>query len=259
MIQMRKLSLLLVLALFLTPDAFGWGQVGHRAVGYIAQQRLNPEAQERLSELLDGESLAQASTWMDEIRSDDAYDYTSTWHWVTIPDGMRYAETDKNPDGDALGKTREIIGALQADTLSVEREREYVRFLVHLVADLHQPLHVGTGEDRGGNEVTVVWFDEPSNLHRVWDSDMIDQKQLSFTELARFSTETIDDAQLEDWADASPEAWTRESMNLREQVYDLPQDHEIGYEYTYENFGTLKQRLAQAGVRLADVLNDIYG
>jgi hypothetical protein len=88
---------------------------------------------------------------------------------------------------------------------------------------------------------------------------MIDQKQLSFTELARFSTETIDDAQLEGWADASPEAWARESMDLREQVYDLPQDHEIGYEYTYENFSTLKQRLAQAGVRLADVLNDIYG
>lgn len=256
---MRKVIPLLILALFLAPKAFGWGQIGHRVVGHIAEQHLSPEAQERLDELLGGESLAQASTWMDEIRSDDAYDYTGTWHWVTIPDGMRYAETDKNPDGDALGKTKEIIGALEADTLSVEKEREYVRFLVHLVGDLHQPLHVGTGDDRGGNEETVIWFGEPSNLHRVWDSGMIDQKQLSFTELARFSTETVDDAQLDEWADAAPEEWAHESMTYRDQVYDLPQDREIGYEYAYRNFDTLKKRLVQSGVRLADVLNTIYG
>lgn len=257
---MRKVFFLLVLTLLLsTPDAFGWGQIGHRVVGHIAQQHLTPEAQERLDALLGGESLAQASTWMDEIRSDDDYDYTSTWHWVTIPDGMRYAETDKNPDCDALGKTKEIIGALQADTLSAEEEREYVRFLVHLVGDLHQPLHVGTGEDRGGNEATVIWFGEPSNLHRVWDSGMIDRKQLSYTELARFSTETVDDDRHDDWTDASVEDWAYESMEVREQVYDLPPDRELGYEYSYRNFETLKKRLVQSGVRLAHVLNDIYG
>ena len=256
---MRKVLPLLVLTLFLVPDALGWGQTGHRVVGYIAQQQLSPEAQDRLHELLGGESLAQASTWMDEIRSNDAYDHTGTWHWVTIPDGMRYAETDKNPDGDALGKTKEIIGALKADTLSTETEREYVRYLVHLVGDLHQPLHVGTGEDRGGNEATVLWFGEPSNLHSVWDSGMIDQKQLSFTELARFTMQTTPDARYDDWVDTPAEAWAHESMTYRDQVYDLPQDRAIGYEYTYKNFGTLKKRLLQAGVRLADVLNEVYG
>ena len=256
---MRTTLAVLALSLSLAPAAFGWGQIGHRAIGYIAQQHLSAEAQARLAEVLEGHSLAAASTWMDEIRSDDAYDYTSTWHWVTIPDGMTYAETDKNPSGDVLGKIRELTGALQADTLSAETERNYVRFLVHLVGDIHQPLHVGTGDDRGGNEFTVVWFGEPSNLHRVWDSDMIDQKQLSFTELARFVMAPADDAQIDAWQEISVEAWAQESMAYRDQVYDVPQDREIGYAYSYRNFDTLKQRLLQAGVRLADVLNEIYG
>jgi len=256
---MRRCLAVLVVVLFVAPDAFGWGQTGHRVVGYVAQQRLSPEAKEQLDELLNGESLAQVSTWMDEIRSDSAYDHTHTWHWVTIPDGMRYAETEKNPDGDALGKTREIIGALRADTLAVEKERDYVRYLVHLVGDLHQPLHVGTGQDRGGNEETVIWFGEPSNLHRVWDSGMIDRKQLSFTEMARFVLGPASDARMAEWSENGVGAWVRESMGYRDQVYDLPQDRELGYAYSYNAFDIVEKRILQAGVRLAAMLNDIYG
>jgi hypothetical protein len=255
----RKLLLTLAFTAFIAPAAFGWGQIGHRAIGYIAQQHLTPEAQARLTEILEGHSLAAASTWMDEIRSDDAYDYTSTWHWVTIPDGMTYAETEKNPDGDALGKIKAFIAALEDGALSAEEERNAVRFLVHLIGDIHQPLHVGTGTDRGGNDFTVVWFGEPSNLHRVWDSDMIDQKQLSFTELARFVMAPATDAQTADWQRSTPEDWAQESMTLREQVYDVPPDREIGYAYSYRNFDTVKRRLLQAGVRLAAVFNAIYG
>ena len=256
---MRKIFLILAISFFTVPAAFSWGQIGHRAIGHIAQQHLTPQAQARLAEILEGHSLAAASTWMDEIRSDDAYDYTSTWHWVTIPDGMTYAETEKNPSGDALGKIKELIGALEADTLSAEEECNTVRFLVHLVGDLHQPLHVGTGEDRGGNDFTVVWFGEASNLHRVWDSGMIDQKQLSFTELARFAMAPATDAQIADWQADAPEAWAQESMALREQVYDVHQDREMGYDYSYRNFDTVQRRLLQAGVRLAAVFNAIYG
>jgi hypothetical protein len=259
---MRTLLLTLaftVFTVFTAPAAFGWGQTGHRAIGYIAQQHLTPEAQARLTEILEGHSLAAASTWMDEIRSDDAYDYTSTWHWVTIPDGMAYAETEKNPNGDALGKIKEFIAALEEGTLSAEEERNAVRFLVHLIGDIHQPLHVGTGEDRGGNDFTVIWFGEPSNLHRVWDSSMIDQKQLSFTELARFVMAPATDSQIADWQRSTPEEWAQESMTYRDQLYDVPQDREIGYEYSYRNFDAVQQRLLQAGVRLAAVFNAIYG
>lgn len=256
---MRTLLLTLAFTVVMAPAAFGWGQIGHRAIGHIAQQHLSPEAQARLNDILEGHSLAAVSTWMDEIRSDDAYDYTSTWHWVTIPDGMTYAETEKNPDGDALGKINELIAALKDGNLSAEEERNTVRFLIHLVGDIHQPLHVGTGEDRGGNDFTVVWFGEPSNLHSVWDSGMINQKQLSFTELARFVIAPATDAQIADWQDSTPETWAQESMTYRDQLYDVPQDREIGYEYAYRNFDTVKQRLLQAGVRLAAVFNEIYG
>jgi hypothetical protein len=172
---------------------------------------------------------------------------------------MAYAETEKNPNGDALGKIKEFIAALEAGSLSAEEERNAVRFLVHLIGDIHQPLHVGTGTDRGGNDFTVIWFGEPSNLHRVWDSSMIDQKQLSFTELARFVMAPATDAQIADWQRSTPEAWAQESMTVREQVYDVPPDREIGYAYSYRNFDTVKQRLLQAGVRLAAVFNEIYG
>ncbi|WP_022836154.1 S1/P1 nuclease [Salisaeta longa] len=255
---MHKILLTLLLACLTATPAWGWGQTGHRVIGYIAQQYLNAEAEARLRSLLNGHSLAEASTWMDEIRSDDAYDYTSTWHWVTIPTGMTYAATDKNPSGDLLGKTKEIIGALKADTLSTEMQRRYVRFLVHMVGDMHQPLHVGTGDDRGGNDFTVLWFGEPSNLHRVWDSGMINQKGLSFTELARFVGPAAAERK-QSWRTASVEQWAQESMSYREAVYAVPQDRELSYRYMYKNFDTVKERLLQAGVRLADVLNEIYG
>jgi hypothetical protein len=235
-----------------------WGKTGHRVVGDIAEQYLSEDAAEAVNRILGDESMAIASTWMDEIRSDSDYDYTNDWHWVSIPDGMTYAETEKNPNGDLINAIRTITTELESGELSPEKETEHLRMLIHLIGDVHTPLHVGTGEDRGGNEIRVRSFWESSNLHRVWDSGMIDEQQLSYSELSAsinyLSEEEIGKLQSSDLLD-----WAQESIALREQVYDLPKDKNINYEYMYRNWETVEKRLLQAGIRLAGVLNEIYG
>lgn len=254
---MKKLSfvLLIMLSYHLV---MGWGIIGHRSVGHIATEHLNRKAAKKIDKILDGASLAEVSTWMDEIKSDPAYDHTHDWHWVTIPDGLSYEEAAKNPNGDIIATIERLTDALKKGGLEGQQEAEHVKMLVHLIGDIHQPLHVGTGDDQGGNAVRVSYFRETSNLHRVWDSQMIEGSKYSYTELANILNKE-DKAQVKSWQDSNVRDWAKESMSYREQVYNLPEDERISYGYSYDNFDTVKLRLVQAGVRLAKVLNDIYG
>lgn len=235
-----------------------WGQNGHRIVGDIAADYLTPKARKAVDRILGPTSMAIASTWMDRIKADSTYDYTHDWHWVTIPEGMTYAETEKNPNGDLIKSLRTIISELKSGDLSAEEETKKLKMLIHLVGDIHQPLHVGTGEDRGGNNTKVEWFYRDSNLHRVWDSEMIDSRQLSYTE---FSTAINHPTkkQIKKWQDSGVLDWAYESMELRDEVYNLPKDHQLGYQYQYRTRDILDRQLLKAGVRLAGVLNRIYG
>lgn len=257
---MKYLIVLFSFLLTLAPsnETLKWGANGHRAVGEVASHYLTDEARKGVTKVLGHESLAIASTWMDEIRSDPAYDYTHDWHWVTVPDGMTYEETEKNPNGDIINTIRTIVKELKSGSLTEEEEAENLKMLIHLVGDIHQPLHVGTGEDRGGNQVEVRWFWESSNLHRVWDSGMIEESQLSYTELAE-SVNHPTEEEIQQWQNADVWDWAKESMELRDEVYDLPSTNDVNYEYMYHKYPIVEKRLLQAGVRLAGVLNEIYG
>lgn len=255
---MKKLLSICLLFPLMIGQAFAWGQNGHRVVGHVAEQHLSRKAQKRIMKLLEDNSLAEVSVWMDEIRSDNAYDHTHDWHWVSIPYKVKYEDTEKNPHGDIVMKIEELVGALKAGGLSPEIEQEYIKYLVHLVGDLHQPMHVGTGEDAGGNKVRVEWFREKSNLHRVWDTDMIESKNLSYTELADF-LDRPEKKQVREWQSSSVRDWAYESSNYLPEAYQIPEDGRLGYQYMYEHFDTVEKRLLQAGVRLAGLLNEIYG
>jgi hypothetical protein len=256
--MLRRLILILALHIILQTTAFGWGQIGHRVIGQIAEWHLNKRAAKKVKQILGPNSLAMVSTWMDEIRSDSTYDYTYTWHWVTIPDGQQYDLSLQESTGDAYAVVNQIVAGLKSDTLSDQQEEEYLKMLVHLVGDLHQPLHVGRGDDRGGNDVRVQWMGEPSNLHRVWDSDMINGKQLSYTELAQHLNRRATERLVQQWQSASPEQWLQEAIELRSSVYNLPEDGRLGYEYAYANYPIAEKQLLLAGVRLAGILNEIY-
>ena len=253
-----KRYLCVSLLFFIAGHAFGWGQTGHRVVGEIAEQHLTRKARKNLRQLLGNESLAMASTWMDFIKSDSAYDHTHTWHYVTIPDGQTYEASEKEPQGDAIQTVDRLMAELKSGALDRAQQVVAVRYLVHLIGDIHQPLHVGRGDDKGGNAVAVTWFRQSSNLHRVWDSDIIDGQQMSYTEWVRVIDHPTK-AEIRQWQATGIRDWAYESMSYRPVLYDLPPENRLFYRYSYDHLATVELRLLQAGVRLAGVLNELFG
>lgn len=255
---MKKVISILLILPFLINQAFAYGQTGHRVVGLVAEQHLSKKARKKVQQILANNSLAEVANYMDDVKSDPAYNHTHDWHWVTIPDSLKYEQTQKNPSGDIIMKIEELVQALKAGKLTSVQEQENLKFLIHLVGDLHQPLHVGGKDDAGGNNVKLQWFGQSSNLHRVWDSDIIEGKDLSYTELASFLNEP-DKAQVKSWQNGGVRDWAYEMMTFRTQVYAIPVDGKLGYRYSYDNFDTIQQLLLQGGIRLAGLLNEIYG
>lgn len=255
---MRKIFFSSLLTL-ITLQSFGWGQAGHRIVGRIAENHLSKKARKNIESILKKETLAEVSNYMDFIKSDATYRHMSAWHYATIPDGKTYEEAGVPEEGDAIMTINRLIAELRSKNFSDKDEAFALKCLVHLIGDIHQPLHVGNGEDRGGNDIKLEYFWESSNLHRVWDSQIIDNQGYSYSEYVDWIDHPLD-RQLQDWSSLNVLDWAYESMKLRKQCYEtLPKDNKLSYEYNYENLGLVNLRLLQAGIRLANVLNDIYG
>jgi nuclease S1 len=216
-----------------------------------------PETARQVAALLGPERLAYVGTWADDIRSDPAWAKADSWHWVTIQPGQTYAESKKNPAGDVIEAIARFERIL-ADTAAPRTERQQaLKWLVHLVADVHQPLHVGRGDDRGGNEIVVLWFGEPSNLHSVWDSGLILRTELSSPELAeKADVATAEEAKA--WQSSTALEWASESSALLDKVYTLG-DRRLSFRYVFEQWPTVEKRIGQAGVRLAGLLDRLLG
>jgi len=253
-----KNIILTTLALSLTISTFGWGQTGHRVIGKIAENHLTAKAKKGLQKIMGHESLAEASTWMDEIRSDEKYNYAKTWHYVTVPEGKDYATAEHEEKGDIYEAIGRMTALLKSDTATKIQKVEAVRMLTHLVGDIHQPLHVGNGQDRGGNNVKIKWFFDDSNLHRIWDSGIIDEKKMSYSEIAEIVDHPVD-ANKDVLRSTDLDLWVKEAVELRPQIYAIGEKEYLSYEYMHENWGTVKTQLYKSGLRLAEILNDIYG
>lgn len=237
-----------------------WGRTGHRATGEVAEQYLSKKAKLKIAELLQGQSLAFVSTYGDDIKSDPQYRKYGSWHYVNLEKGeTEYSKEKANPDGDLVMGIQKSISVLKDPKASKEEKVFYLKMLVHFMGDLHQPLHTGRGEDKGGNDIQVQWFGKGSNLHRVWDSEMIDDFQMSFTELAE-STDDLTKKEIQKIRSGSILDWMYESKTLSSKVYDSVEIGEkLGYEYMYQWFPVVHDQLQKGGIRLAKVLNDIYG
>lgn len=176
---------------------------------------------------------------------------------MTIPDGQTYESSAKNPAGDVVEAIARFEKVLADRPAGREARVEALKWLSHLIGDVHQPLHVGRGDDRGGNDVLVLWFGEPTNLHAVWDSKIIDHTQLSFSELADLVDRPTRD-QVRDWQASRAPDWARESQDLRAACYAMG-DRRLSYLYVHDHWPTVQRRLLQAGVRLAGELNRLLG
>lgn len=269
-----------------------WGQDGHRITAEIAERNLNPAAHAAIRELLGEETLAELSTWGDEIRSDGTWDFAKPWHYISIDDEETWEDFERVPEdeGDVLvildkldaflsdskAKTLTLSGAMKggssklkiAQTKEIDK-REALALYIHFVGDIHQPLHVGRREDQGGNRIQVEFFGEETTLHKVWDEALIESTHLSYTEFATFLNR-VSEKDKKEWSDASYLDWAKESKEIRDQVYDFGAQRKgyylnivtapvLSYDYRTKTLPLVKQRLTQAGIRLAAKLNTFFG
>ncbi|WP_269522975.1 S1/P1 nuclease [Coraliomargarita parva] len=240
---------------FSTAFSFAWGPTGHRVVAQIAEEHLSPQAKAAVESLIGPASLVDVANWADEVRADPSYNYASSWHYVNLPDGVAYEHARKHPDGDIYGKILELIKVLQNPDTPRAEKAEALKWLVHFTGDIHQPLHAGYQKDLGGNLVTCTWFGEPSNIHAIWDSKLIEATHLSYTELSA-SIERNAVVKVESGPAPKPERWLQESLQYRKVAYQIPGEGKSGtYRYIFEHTDLMKQRLRQAGLRLALTLD----
>ncbi|MDB2571323.1 S1/P1 nuclease [Polaribacter sp.] len=258
-----KASVLLFISIFFatTPnvdESVFWGQNGHRATGEIATKHLTKRAKRKIDKLLKGQSLAFVSTFADEIKSDWKYSAFSAWHYVNMGIYENYETAEKNPKGDLVTAIAKCISVLK-DPMSKESDKVfYLKMLVHFVGDLHQPMHIGQKEDRGGNRIKVQWFGQGTNLHSVWDTKMIEAWNMSYIELAN-NTKDLSKAQLKAIEKGSVEDWVNEVHEITKELYSSVKEGEnLRYRYSYDHFGTVRNQLQRGGIRLAKILNDIY-
>ena len=243
--------------------SFGWGVLGHRIVGEIASAYLTPKAKLQVQKILGTESIAMASTWADFIKSDSAYDYIYNWHFINLDSGLTSTQLktylQKDTATDLYTKTNFVLKELRNKQLSTDKKRMYLKLLIHFVGDLHQPFHVGRKSDQGGNRVKVLWFNTPTNLHAMWDEQLINFQQLSYTEYTNAINHTNQKQRLA-WQKQPISEWIDESYQLAEQFYtEIRQpDQKLSYRYNYDHIQILNERLLKAGVRLSGLLNDLF-
>lgn len=255
---MKKTLFLLLLFPVLVFGNTIWGKTGHRVTGQIAQNYLTGKAKRALNDLLEGHSLAFVSTFADDIKADRSYSKYSAWHYVNYPLGTSYRDSDKSEYGDIVVAIEECIQKVKNNENSKEDRVFHLKMLIHLIGDLHQPMHASRVEDKGGNDIQVQWFGEGSNLHRVWDKNLIESYGMTYSELAdglsdvdKKKRKAIQGGTIYDWVD--------ESHAICAELYDSVEiGDKLGYRYSYDYNDLLFQQLQKGGIRLAKVLNDLF-
>lgn len=262
---MRKAVLILFIFLTVNCQAvFGWGQKGHDIVAFIAEQHLTGRAKKAITEILDGKSIVYYSSWMDNLQNSPdwkgGYDVTKTWHYANVDEGYTYETMRKEPKGDVLTALELVISGLKSGELSDSVRSDYVKMLVHMVGDLHCPMHAGRLSDIGGNRHQVKWFGEPTNLHSVWDSKFIESaRKWSYSEWQE-QLDRCNKKQRKQIASGTMYEWFAETVMAAATLYDsAPVGANLSYQYLYDHSHLLERQLLYAGYRLAAILNDIFG
>lgn len=235
-----------------------WSRTGHRTIGEVAQNHLSGKTRRALEKLLDGQSLALISNFGDEIKADRAYSRFEPWHYVNYPMDKKYTDVKPSASGDIVVGIEKCMAVIRDKNSSRDDQVFYVKMLVHLIGDLHQPMHAGRLEDKGGNDIQLRWFGQGTNLHRLWDSNMINDYGMGYVELAnnlpKLSKDEIKAIQKGGVYD-----WVEESHDLAEVLYgSVKVGEKLGYAYSYKYWNLVEQQLQRGGLRLAKVLNELF-
>ena len=260
---MRKLLLALALGAALPLASRAWGVEGHRAIGIIAENHLTAKARRAVRALLGTQSLAMVSTQPDEMRYLPEYKETAPWHYVNTAMGLNHDQYLQAVKGQLEPNAYNVlllkIKEMRDPALSQAQRAEALIFVVHIVGDMHQPMHTGRAEDKGGNDIKMTYRGKDTNLHSLWDSGLLDYQGLTYTELGQQDS-AVPTPLLKTWqATADPADWLFESYTIAGQLYaEAAQNPNPDFRYYPAHADIVKQRLQQAGIRLAGVLNAAF-
>mgnify|MGYP003588962766 FL=1 len=253
----------LLLALLSFNFGYSWGTTGHRVIADIAENHLSAKAKRNLKKMIGDQKLAYWANWPDQIKADTTgvWKPTERWHYVNVnpqPNIKQFSDSLKAQQGPNIYTQIKILSEQIKDKKTPAQDREIaLRFLIHLVGDAAQPLHVGRYEDLGGNKIKINYFGLPTNLHALWDSKIVDFEKYSYTKYTRVldvkskqEVKTIQLGTLEDWLYDSQKAANRIYANsVAESNYS--------YDYNYKFQPLIERQLLYGGLRLAKILNEI--
>ena len=272
------------LFLLIPHNLFAWGDIGHRAIGELAERHLTPNAKKQVQKLLGRDNMADASLWADIVKSNPKYNFQSRWHYTNLKDGQSYTESNKE---DVIWAIDLMVKILKDRASHPEVNKlQALKLLIHFVEDLHQPLHAGRRVDRGGSLLYVNFFDYIYNLHGVWDSGLIQRLGLSYTELVDYLQRHYQGIEVKQ---LSPEDWANESAKLLPFVYFFDNVYFEGvpplvlhqallekypnilrrkvskkkrpylhFQYLNRTLPIALKRLYEASIRLASLLNTLF-
>jgi len=234
-----------------------WGFKGHRAIATIAQKHLTSNTAYVVSAYLKGESMADVATWADENRNNT----TAPWHFLNLPLGLTHEQFVKfvsESDNNVYTAILKAEATLKDKSLSADQKNEALKYLIHLVGDAHQPMHISRKEDKGGNTIQVRFDDKGTNLHSLWDSKLIDHEGLSEADIAK-TYDVATPAQIKQWQLDSPMEWIWESYQISSEIYaQVKPGQDIDEAYYQKYIPFIHRRIDQAGIRLAGELNRLF-
>jgi hypothetical protein len=252
---MMKLFNFCLIALPLT--LVSWGFKGHRAVATIAQKHLTSNTAYVVWAYLNGESMPEVATWADENRNRT----TATWHFLNLPLGLTHEQFVKSvseSDNNVYSAILKTEAALKDKSLTATQKNEALKYLIHLVGDAHQPMHISRKEDKGGNTIQVRFDNKGTNLHSLWDSKLIDHEGLSEADIAR-TYDVATTGQIRQWQSDSPMEWIWESYQISSELYAQAKTGQGIDEAYYQKYITvIHKRIDLAGIRLAGELNKLF-
>jgi len=235
-------------------SSYCWGGEGHKLIGNVAYHYLDSGVKDSLQFYLGGTSLAEAGLWMDEMRKNHDYDYMKPWHYINIKQGESYKpDTGQN----VINEINKRIARLKHRNLySKEQVAVDIKILVHLCEDLHMPLHAGYASDTGGNAIHITFMGKPTSLHWAWDNDIMLQQHIT-TDTCLALLAALPDRQIKELRRTNIILWLNESRSYLPNVYDF-KGNSIDEAYAEKNAPIIKLRLALAGLRLGELLNELF-
>ena len=248
---MKKHLFYFLISLCITAKVYSWGGEGHKIVATIAKKCLSKQIIDSVNYYLDGINFKDASVWMDVVRKETKYDYLKPWHYINIEKDKTYVATE---EPNIVNQLEIAIATLKLK--GAERTKEKINFalklIFHLVGDLHQPLHDGYAEDKGGNNINVIFNGKETNLHKVWDTDIIENQNITTKKCLKYIN-TLSDKEKAAIQTINVANWMAESRDFLNTVYAF-ENNKITKEYEKTSEAIIKQQLSKAGIRLACIL-----